>query len=427
MALSLGLAASLAPASAHAQETYTMCARQGGTCKFTGKRNVRYGVSGKYVTKTFTGSVGCNATAFGSDPAPRSWFKTCSYSSLDQTPAVPTPVPTPVPTTPTPSTGVQRPSYNKGSGFFVANGKLYDAKGNEFRVRGTNKVHWDNTSPGLNNTKSNTTRWNIDFTRRPADNVALLQSPNSGGTIAHQQIVMPSSWVGTCKGDTATFNGIVDTWVQQAASWNQLEKQLILNIANEWGPSDSTVWRDANIDAIKRLRAAGVHATIAVTAGGCGQDAAAILKYGKAVFDSDPEQNVIFDQHVYGAFKDVAGGEPGQYDDQVDLDPHFKALAATGLVVVIGEFGPGRNIGPSPTNIKPERVMELAEKYNLGWLAWAWDDNDQANAMSSDNWFGMSYTGGYTKSSDLTIFGRTVIENPTWGLNKLGKPATIFQ
>jgi len=46
--------------------------------------------------------------------------------------------------------------------------------------------------------------------------------------------------------------------------------------------------------------------------------------------------------------------------------------------VIIGEFGPGRNIGPSPTNITPQAIIQAAEARNLGWLAWAWDDNPSA-------------------------------------------------
>ena len=68
-----------------------------------------------------------------------------------------------------------RPSYNQGAGFFVPNGKLYDANGIEFRIRGVDKLHWDNGSPGLASSKANTVRWNIDFTQPAANNIALLQ------------------------------------------------------------------------------------------------------------------------------------------------------------------------------------------------------------------------------------------------------------
>ncbi|MDB4976806.1 MAG: endoglucanase [Myxococcaceae bacterium] len=425
-------------------KTYTTCANEWGTCAFSGTKVVRYGDLGHYVTKVFSNGAACRNDSFGGDPHPGSLTKTCALESgsVSTTPAptptlmsvsVPVPVPTPVPAAPVPASpaptgSATRPSYNRGVGFFVLAGKLYDANGKEFRPRGVNKVHWDNPSLGLNNTKANATRWTIDFNQSTAKNLALLQGTSgNAGTIARQNVIIPGNWNGTCKDDPSYLNAIVDTWVAQVSMWKTLEKQMILNIANEWGPGDSTVWRDSYINAIARLRAAGYHATISITAGGCGQDPNSILKWGQAVFNSDPEKNVIFDQHVYGAYQDVAGGAPGQWDDQPDLETHFKALNATGLVVMIGEFGPGRGIGPSPTNIKPERVMQLAEQYGLGWLAWAWDDNNLAQSRSDDTWFGMSVSGSYNSSSDLTIFGRTVVEHPSLGLKVLGKPASIFQ
>jgi mannan endo-1,4-beta-mannosidase len=322
----------------------------------------------------------------------------------------------------------ERPSYNQGTGFFVREGKLYDAHGSEFHVRGVNKLHWDMASPGLSDALSPATRWTVDFKLDQAKNLALLQGADGhGGTIAEHSVIIPGNWEGTCKDDPALLAKIVDTWIEQAPMWQSLEKYMILNIANEWGPGNGEVWRDAYIEAIGRLRAAGYHATISVTAGGCGQDPEAIVKYGQAVFDADPEKNVIFDQHIYGEYTDVAGGAHGKFDDMPDLGQHVKDLAATGLVVMLGEFGPGRDIGPSPTQIDPLRVIELAEGAGLGWLAWAWDDNNLAEGMSDDKGFGMSVRGRYEHSDDLTEFGRLVVEHPEWGLKKLGKKASIFE
>lgn len=304
---------------------------------------------------------------------------------------------------------MSRPTYNKGTGFFVLNGKLYDANGNEMRIRGVNKLHWDFASPGIPASRANTVRWNIDFSKPVARNIELVKQH-----IAKKIVVMPSNWTGTCKQEPSYLNTIVNSWVAQAASWRPLERSMILNIANEWGPRDSTVWRDEYIKAIRRLRAAGYNATIAVDSGGCGQNVANIVKYGKAVFDSDPQRNVIFDVHVYGSFGN------GQW--QQPFLPSMDSLKATGLVVVIGEFGPGRNIGPSPTMLTPLEIMMAAEARQMGWLAWAWDDD----ASRGDNWFALSRTGDYRTSSDLTTFGKTVIEHPTYGLLKLAKPASIF-
>ena len=58
------------PASAATNWTY--CSWEGGTCSFSGSRQVRYGTTTANVTRTVTGPVVCDNTAFG-DPAPGRW------------------------------------------------------------------------------------------------------------------------------------------------------------------------------------------------------------------------------------------------------------------------------------------------------------------------------------------------------------------
>jgi serine protease len=60
--------------------TWTTCATEGGTCSFSGTRDVRYGTATSYVIKTLNGPVACTNTVFG-DPA-RGYVKSCSYSSV---------------------------------------------------------------------------------------------------------------------------------------------------------------------------------------------------------------------------------------------------------------------------------------------------------------------------------------------------------
>jgi mannan endo-1,4-beta-mannosidase len=308
---------------------------------------------------------------------------------------------------------VSRPSYNTGDGFFVVGNKLYDPSGNEFRIRGVNKLHYDESSPGIPKTHANTARWNIYFTQPGASNLSLLQQQS----IANKIVPMPGNWDGTCKEETSYLTAIVDTWVNQASTWKQLDRHMILNIANEWGPSGSA-WRDAYITAIGRLRAAGYRSTIAVDAGGCGQSNESLVNYAKAVFDSDPQKNVIFDQHIYGNWTN-GGGQNWQTDLKTGLDK----LAALGVPVIVGEFGPGRSIGPSPTTITPEAIMQACEARGFGWLAWAWDDPAR---NADDTWFALSKNGDYNSTNDLTLFGKTVVEHPTLGLLTLAKPATHF-
>jgi mannan endo-1,4-beta-mannosidase len=302
-----------------------------------------------------------------------------------------------------------RPSYNLGTGFFVLGGKLYDANGVEFRIRGIDKLHWDNASLGLAGSHANAIRWNIDFTRSASSNVALLQggAGKTAGTIYNHMAVMPGAWSApagtlTCSNDATILQSAVSVWIAQAATWGQIERYAILNIANEWGPSNSTIWRDSYQTAISQMRQAGIHATLSITSGGCGQDNADLVKYAQAVFDSDPEKNVIFDRHVYGGDADATA-----------LNADADALAALGLPIIFGEFGPGRDIGPSPTNLTPPEVIQSAEQHGFGWMAWAWDDNNLPNAQADNTWFALSYAGGYATTGDLTIFGQEVVEGCT--------------
>lgn len=77
---------------------FTNCAPEGGTCSFTGTRQVRYGANGSYAYKTATGSISCTNAVFG-DPISGT-VKACSYASTStETAPTPTPTPSPTPTT----------------------------------------------------------------------------------------------------------------------------------------------------------------------------------------------------------------------------------------------------------------------------------------------------------------------------------------
>jgi len=58
---------------------WTFCAREGGTCAFTGTQQVRYGANGLYAYKTLSSSTACTNAVFG-DPAP-GYAKQCDYGS----------------------------------------------------------------------------------------------------------------------------------------------------------------------------------------------------------------------------------------------------------------------------------------------------------------------------------------------------------
>ncbi|QJE03260.1 S8 family serine peptidase [Massilia forsythiae] len=76
----LGTSATTTPST----PTWTACASEGGTCSFSGIREVRYGSGTTFVSKTVNGSVACTNAVFG-DPTPNV-VKSCSYSSVTVTP-----------------------------------------------------------------------------------------------------------------------------------------------------------------------------------------------------------------------------------------------------------------------------------------------------------------------------------------------------
>ena len=408
---------------------------------------------------------------------------------------------------------VTRPARDPGDGFFVQQGVIYDPAGHEFRIRGVNRLHWDSQSGvGIERSGANTVRWDIDFSRPAQANVALIRRDS----IARHNVPIVGNWSATCSPDTARLEAIVDTWVSQAKWWTRLNHYLIVNIANEWGPGDSPVWRDAYISAVGKLRAAGYTGPLLIDSGGCGQDDADLMKYSQAVLQSDPQRNLIFAQHLYGGTNDDSapiaavspgnptvvrltadsathpfapgynghgnsysgiaayqisnargmpqlngshlaptnvGGSPGAWTITLNLDsrswPAYtgggtiadyygnfalkigrlaQLARQTGAAFIIGEFGPGDNIGSSPTSVAPAQILATAEADGVGWLAWAWDDNNLPDAAADDRWFSMTYRGPglYARDGDLTRFGRDVVLNPHYGLKALARPASIF-
>lgn len=313
-------------------------------------------------------------------------------------------------------------------GFYVIGNQLVDPSGMPFRERGFNQSHYDSWG-GASAAKAmgaNTVRIALSFTKPEAANWAIVSPFVAAGIVP-----MIGNWTGTCKADPAVLSAIVDTWVAQAATWTKLNKTGLINIANEWGPSATTqqttapyallpnyTWRDSYITGVQRMRAVGYTGTLVIDAGSCGQDAQDIVKYGQALLDADPLHNLQFDTHVYGGYH-----YPATASYMQDYSKAMAALKATGLSIVLGEFGPGRNIGPSPTMVTPATIIGDAEVNGFSWLAWASDDGNLPGCLSDDNWFALSKRcGSYTGlPAELTTFGGQVV--PV--LQAMARPAGI--
>ena len=404
---------------------------------------------------------------------------------------------------------VQRPSYNSGNGFFVYDGKLFDPNGNEFRIRGVDRCHFDSDSqPGISHSHANAVRmfmYKLSYGAATYANVIKTQHIDYNEVPILSMPQFPDGTWSSGNHSTSELSSGVAWWVANAATFTPLNKYLIVNIANEWGPANSTVWRDAYISAVGRLRDAGYLGPLLIDAGGSGQDELDIDNYASAVLASDPQRNLIFAYHLYGGTTTIeaplasvsgkvitlsssaathpfapsydgsnnsysgitavvirspsgefttvpvlqnVGGSRGAWTLTATEDvpefaagstvydwgnyqvriPRFATLASQNIMVAITEFGPGHDIGPSPTVVTPGEVISTAESSGIGWMAWAWDDNNLADGASDNEWFSLTNSGPgvYVDSSNLTEFGEEVVLNQTYGLLAVAKQASIF-
>ncbi len=222
----------------------------------------------------------------------------------------------------------------------------------------------------------------------------------------------------TCGTDPTIISAIVDDWTGDDRGWLQT-RNVVLNIANEWGGSDPAngandpelaVWRDTYVTAIGRIRAAGITAPLLIDAPACGQNAWAVERFGAAVAAADPLGKVIFSVHVY-AFWATAGAQSWQFN----LAQHFDLLRATGLPIVIGEFSSsefGATLGGVPA---PADVIAAARARAFGWLAWEIYNDSAESVLSGPGNNPQPYPrvcpsppGVCTSADNLTPFGKVV-------------------
>lgn len=274
---------------------------------------------------------------------------------------------TPATTTTTTEATTPEPTI-KRDGFYVQNGKLYDANENEFIMRGVNHAHtWfkgqlNTAIPAIAATGSNTVRivlsngyqWTKDSVADVKKVVDLCKE--------YKMVVVLEVHDGTGKNEASVLEGIVDYWIELKDVFIGNEAYVILNIANEWiGDWSSDLWATEYKKAIGRLRDAGIKNTIMVDAAGWGQYGQSIADKGAEVFNSDPLRNTMFSIHMYGS----AGGSKGKIKRNID------GALNQGLCLVIGEFGYNHSDG----DVKEDFIMEYCEQTGTGYLGWSWKGN----------------------------------------------------
>lgn len=253
-------------------------------------------------------------------------------------------------------------------GFYVDGTKLYDAKGNEFVMRGINhpyswfKDQLETAIPAIAGTGANSVRVVLSdgqqWTKDPIEDVEKIVELCKD----NKMICILEVHDNTGFDEVDRLLNTVDYWVEMKPVLDDNKEYVILNISNEWvGEWDAETWYQGYSQAIKKLREADIENTIMIDAAGWGQYAEPIGKYGKTLLEEDPDRNIVFSVHMYG----TAGKSPRV------IQQNLKYATNNDLCVVVGEFGYNHSDG----DVDEEFIMKYCCENDIGYLGWSWKGN----------------------------------------------------
>lgn len=302
------------------------------------------------------------------------------------------------------------------AGFKVQGNTLVDGNGIPFVMRGVNHPHvWypNRTSQAISDIAgvgANAVRVVLGSGKQwgptPASEVAAIIEQLK----KHYMIAVLE--VHDCTGygekrEAASLSNAVDYWLGIKDVLKGQEDYVIINIANEpLGNNVATsTWANVHMQAINRLRNAGLTHTLMVDAANWGQDWEQImLNDAPQVFSSDPQRNVVFSVHMYQVY--------GDYNTVNEYMSTF--VNQLKLPLIVGEFGADHQ----GEDVDESAILELADKYRIGYLGWSWSGNSGGTES-------LDITRNFNVN-DLTSWGEFLI-NSTYGIRRTAEPAGIFK
>lgn len=296
-------------------------------------------------------------------------------------------------------------------GFHTDGVRLLDANGKEFLMRGYNYSYaWQN---GYKDAAFSTAKkYNCNALR-----IQLSDGQKSlGGYCDAKQV---SSLISSCRDNhfIGVFNvqdtgggddpnvllHAADYWVGIKNAVIGQEKYCIVNIGNEWmespgrdcngvwGEYQENLWSDTYIEAVRRIRSAGIKNTLMIDCNGYGQYADIIWKEGQRILDEDKKYfedgkpNIIFSIHFYekACYWDYEKGTGSRVAHSID-----KALSI-GAPVCIGEYAYSRK--SEEWKMDWETIQDYSKTMNIGYFGWSFTGNGDAesqglNMFNSEDW-----------------------------------------
>jgi mannan endo-1,4-beta-mannosidase len=294
-------------------------------------------------------------------------------------------------------------------GFYVQDGRLYDAYGVEFVMRGVNNPHiWFDTGNRYLAYQA------LDAIAGYGTNTIRVVWETTGGSPALLSRILyriveldmvPMIELHDVTGGTTNAELLRMAQYYTGAEVRQVlldyRAYLLINIANEWSGND---FQNGYAAAITELRNAGLTHTLVIDANGYGQNASSIFGSAEALMNADPEGNLLFSVHMYNQF-----GQNSQVDSVLDQ------AVSSGVPLIVGEFGPQLQGG----NVAWQQIMAKCQQHRLGYLAWSWSGNDASTAN-------LNIVNDFT--TQLTpSWGRQVMVENANSIQQTAQKASIFQ
>ncbi|MFF3337558.1 cellulase family glycosylhydrolase [Streptomyces flavidovirens] len=299
------------------------------------------------------------------------------------------------------------------TGFHVsAGGRLLEANGNDFVMRGVNHAHawYPNRTSSLADVKAlgaNTVRVVLStgdqWTKNDTADVAAVVAQCKQNRLICVLEAHDTTGYGE-QSAAVSLSRAADYWISVKSALQGQEQYVVVNIGNEpYGNTNTTGWTADTKAAIQKLRAAGFGHTLMVDAPNWGQDWSHTMRdNAAAVFAADPERNTVFSIHMYGVF-----------DTAAEINAYLNHFVAARLPIVVGEFGHDHSDG----NPDEDTILATTQALGLGYLGWSW----------SGNGGGVEYLDMATgfDPAALTAWGRRIFSGAN-GIAATAKEATVY-
>jgi mannan endo-1,4-beta-mannosidase len=126
------------------------------------------------------------------------------------------------------------------------------------------------------------------------------------------------------------------------------------------------------------------------------------------VLSDDPDHNVVFSIHMYGAFV-----TPNQVTSYMD------SFLSRGLPLIVGEFGDHSDDDNLIVRSDADAIMAESVRRGIGYLGWCWSGNS-ATGLSPH----LDQVAGFDPNQ-LTTWGQRIFNGPD-GIRQTSVPATVY-